>query len=229
MKLLLENWREYSSHQEEASLLVEQIWAGSLVRDIVLLEHQQAMLEEGMGSFFSGAFNTVKGKIDDFAEWKDQKLMAFINGAIKKIQDFFVKMGELALKTKDKILQKLFPLQTIREMIFGLQVFQAPKYLKAGAAILSVLLQKLAELGAKAVLDALTGGSATAMQISEYVSKNVEKIKMFVMSVKAALDPYGIIEVLKNIKAFKEAAELLTDLKADLGKVTVSGETYADL
>ena len=96
MKLLIENWREYASHQEEASLLVEQIWSGSLVNEIVLLEHQQAMLEEGIGTFFSSAFNTVKGKIDDFVEWKDQKLMAFIDGAIKKIQEFFSGMRKIA-------------------------------------------------------------------------------------------------------------------------------------
>ena len=235
MKLILENWREYSSHQEEASLLVEQIWSGSLVNEIVLLEHQQAMLEEGIDTFFNSAFNAVKGKIDDFTEWKDQKLMSFINGAIKKIQDFFVKMGEIALKTKDKILQKLFPLQMIRKMLLGLQVFQGKKYLKAGAAILSVLLQKLAELGAQAVLDALSGGAATAVKIADFVNKNVERIKMFVESVKAALDPNGILKILDNIKAFKEIPELLTDLRDELKRASASavaglqGKTYADL
>ena len=217
MQDLMEGWREYVSDQEEASLLVEQIWSGSLVNEIVLLEHQQAMLEEGIGSFFSGAFNSVKGKIDDLADWKDQKLMTFIDNSIKKIQDFFNSMREIARKTKNNILLKLFPKIATRNITDKLGVFRRPEYLKPGAAILSVVLQKLAELGAQAVLDAMTGGSATAAKIAIFIKENVEKIKMFVEAVKAALDPNGIVEMLgQKIAFFKEAAALLLNLKKDL-------------
>ena len=198
MKLLLENWREYNSHQEEASLLVEQIWTGSLVRDIVLLEHQQAMLEEGIESFFSGAFDAVKGKIKDFTGWKDQKLMVFIDGAIKKIQD--------------KILLKLFPKYGTRAITDAFGVFRRDEYLKAGAAVLSMVLQKLAELGAQAVLDAMSAGSATATMIAA----NIKKIKLFVKTIKSSIDPNGIVEILSNIEAFKGSADLLLNLKKDL-------------
>jgi len=212
MKLLLENWREYNSHQEEASLLVEQIWAGSLVRDIVLLEHQQAMLEEGIGTFFSSAFNTVKGKIDDFVEWKDQKLMAFIDGAIKKIQEFFSGMRKIARETTNKILLKLFSKEGTRAITGAFGVFRRPQYLKPGAAVLSMVLQKLAELGAQAVLNAMSAGGATAA----IIAANIEKIKLFVETIKSSIDPNGIVEMLGNIAAFKEAADLLLNLKKDL-------------
>jgi hypothetical protein len=216
VKLLLENWREYSSHQEEASLLVEQIWAGSLVRDIVLLEHQQAMLEEGIGTFFSSAFNAVKGKIEDFVEWKDQKLMAFIDGAIKKIQDFFISMRKIAREASNKILLKLFPKQGTRAITDAFGVFRRPQYLKAGAAVLSMVLQKLAELGAQAALDAMSVGGATAAKIGIFVKENIEKIKLFVETIKSSIDPNGVVEMLGTIAAFKEAADLLLNLKKDL-------------
>tara|TARA_Y100000593_G_C4218286_1_gene290441 strand:- start:45 stop:737 length:693 start_codon:yes stop_codon:yes gene_type:complete len=216
MQSLMEGWREYVSDQEEASLLVEQIWSGSLVNEIVLLEHQQTMLEEGIGTFFSSAFGAVKGKIEDFADWKDQKLMAFINNSIKKIQDFFNSMREIARKTANKTLLKLFPKYGTRKITDAFEVFRRPEYLKAGAAILSVVLQKLAELGAQAVLDAMTSGAATAVKIAEFVQKNVQKIKMFVEAVKAALNPNGIVGILGQITFFKETADLLLNLKKDL-------------
>ena len=216
MKLLIENWREYASHQEEASLLVEQIWSGSLVNEIVLLEHQQAMLEEGIGTFFSSAFNTVKGKIDDFVEWKDQKLMAFIDGAIKKIQEFFSGMRKIARETANKILVKLFSKEGTRAITSAFGVFRRPQYLKAGAAVLSMVLQKLAELGAQAVLDTMSGGAATTAKIGAFVQENIEKIKLFVETIKSAIDPNGIVEMLGNITAFKEAADLFLNLKKDL-------------
>ena len=219
MQDLMEGWREYVSDQEEASLLVEQIWSGSLVNEIVLLEHQQAMLEEGIGSFFSGAFKSVKGTIEDLADWKDQKLMTFIDNSIKKIQDFFNSMREIAVKTKNNILLKLFPKIATRNITDKLGVFRRPEYLKPGAAILSVVLQKLAELGAQAVLDAMTGGSATAAKIGIFIKENAEKIKMFVEAVKAALDPNGIVEMLGQVAFFKEAADLLLNLKKDLQNV----------
>ena len=81
-----------------------------------------------------------------------------------------------------------------------------------------MVLQKLAELGAQAVLDAMTSGAATAVKIAEFVQKNVQKIKMFVEAVKAALDPNGIVEMLGQIAFFKEAADLLLNLKKDLQK-----------
>ena len=195
----MEGWREYVSDQEEASLLVEQIWSGSLVNEIVLLEHQQAMLEEGIGSFFSGAFKSVKGTIEDLADWKDQKLMTFIDNSIKKIQDFFNSMREIAVKTKNNILLKLFPKIATRNITDKLGVFRRPEYLKPGAAILSVVLQKLAELGAQAVLDAMTGGSATAAKIGIFIKENAQKILLNRLKKDRML-----VTKLKANEAFKE-------------------------
>jgi len=125
-------------------------------------------------------------------------------------------MREVARKTSNKILLKLFPKNGIRKITDSLGVFRRPEYLKAGAAILSIVLQKLAELGAKTVLDALTGGSATAARVAEIVSKNVERIKMFLETVQSSLDPKGVIDMLSQVQEFKEAAEMLLQLKSDL-------------
>ena len=63
MKLLLENWREYLNEQRSAENLVEEIWAGNYVTEILIIEEQQRLLDEGVGSFFSNSFNSVKKQI----------------------------------------------------------------------------------------------------------------------------------------------------------------------
>tara|TARA_E500000305_G_C4015247_1_gene235185 strand:+ start:944 stop:1636 length:693 start_codon:yes stop_codon:yes gene_type:complete len=216
MKLLLENWREYLNEEEEALLLVEEIWSGLYVNELVLLEHQQELLEEGIGALFSGTFSAVKGKIDAFNSWKENQLMTFIESAITRIQQFFQAMRNVARQTANQTLMKLFPKYGTRHIQGTLAVFKKPQYLKAGAAILSMVLQKFAELGVAAILNTLSGGGATAAKAATFIQQNMEKIKLFIESIKAALDPNGIITFLEKVPAFVEAAQLLAQLKSDL-------------
>ena len=215
-KLILENWRKYLNEEQQAALLVEEICGGSCVTKLVLIEDQQRLLDEGIGSFFASAFSAVKGKIEDFNEWKEQKLMSFIQSAIIKIQNFFSKMRQIAKQAANKILLKLFTKSRVRNIVEAFSVLKRPQYLKFGASILATLLAKLAELGANAVLDAMTAGGATAAKIANFVRENIEKIKLFVEAVNNALDPTGIIEMLEKIPAYAEAGKILLQLKRDL-------------
>ena len=212
VQLIMENWRQYLNEEQQIDLLVEEIWAGSYVTKLMLIEDQQRLLDEGIGSFFSSAFSAVKGKIEDFNEWKEQKLMSFIDSALNKIQSFFLKLREIAKETANKVLLKLFPKNMVRNITSKFGVFRRPQYLKAGASVLAALLSKLGELGAEAILNAMSGGGATAAKIA----KHIEKLKLILESVKAALDPNGLVKMLENLVMFKDAAELLAQLKKDL-------------
>ena len=48
------------------------------------------------------------------------------------------------------------------------------------------------------------------------IAKHIEKLKLILESVKAALDPNGLVKMLENLVMFKDAAELLAQLKKDL-------------
>ena len=142
MKLLLENWREYLNEEQQALDLVEEIWSGTYVTKTLLVEEQIKLLEEGVGSFFSSSFNSVKKQIQNLNNWKDNQLMAFVDSSLKKLQDFFSSMRSVAVKTKNKILQKLFPKYRSRQIVQAFGVLRSPKYLKAGAAISLVYARK---------------------------------------------------------------------------------------
>ena len=216
MKLLLENWREYLNEEQQALDLVEEIWSGTYVTKTLLVEEQIKLLEEGVGSFFSSSFNSVKKQIQNLNNWKDNQLMAFVDSSLKKLQDFFSSMRSVAVKTKNKILQKLFPKYRSRQIVQAFGVLRSPKYLKAGAAILAIVLQKLVELGAKAILDAMSGGAATAAKIATFVQQNLEKIKLLIQAVSSALDPAGILTILKDVAESQGWLQTLIDLKSDL-------------
>tara|TARA_Y100000593_G_C4242218_1_gene302751 strand:- start:130 stop:822 length:693 start_codon:yes stop_codon:yes gene_type:complete len=215
-ELIMENWRSYLKEQRETSLLVEKIWSGHYTQESILLEDQQHLLEESVRSFFSGAWNSVKNKVEGFKEWTAQKLMAFIDNAIQKVQGWFGKMRVLAKKLGSEILLKLFPKNGTRSIVGSLSVFRREKYLRAGAAIMATILAKLAELGAQTLLDTLTAGAGTAAKVSIWIKENLEKLKLVIETIKNSLDPNGIADMLENIALFKDAAELITDLKADL-------------
>ncbi len=216
MKLLLENWREYLNEQRSAENLVEEIWAGNYVTEILIIEEQQRLLDEGVGSFFSNSFNSVKKQIQSFNNWKDNQLMSFVDASLKKLQSFFSSMRTIAVKTKNNILLKLFPKYRSRQIVQAFGVLRSPKYLKAGAAILAIVLQKLVELGAKAILDTMSGGVASAAKIAAFVQQNLEKIKLLIQTVVTALDPSGILSMLKDVAESQGWLQTLIDLRSDL-------------
>ena len=216
MKLLLENWREYLNEQRSAENLVEEIWAGNYVTEILIIEEQQRLLDESIGSFFSNSFNSVKKQIQSFNNWKDNQLMSFVDASLKKLQSFFSSMRTIAVKTKNNILLKLFPKYRSRQIVQAFGVLRSPKYLKAGAAILAIVLQKLVELGAKAILDTMSGGVASAAKIAAFVQQNLEKIKLLIQTVVTALDPSGILSMLKDVAESQGWLQTLIDLRSDL-------------
>ena len=216
MKLLLENWRGYLSEQRSAENLVEEIWAGNYVTEILIIEEQQRLLDESIGSFFSNSFNSVKKQIQSFNNWKDNQLMSFVDASLKKLQSFFSSMRTIAVKTKNNILLKLFPKYRSRQIVQAFGVLRSPKYLKAGAAILAIVLQKLVELGAKAILDTMSGGVASAAKIAAFVQQNLEKIKLLIQTVVTALDPSGILSMLKDVAESQGWLQTLIDLRSDL-------------
>lgn len=216
MKLLLENWRDYLNEQRSAENLVEEIWAGNYVTEILIIEEQQRLLDESIGSFFSNSFNSVKKQIQSFNNWKDNQLMSFVDASLKKLQSFFSSMRTIAVKTKNNILLKLFPKYRSRQIVQAFGVLRSPKYLKAGAAILAIVLQKLVELGAKAILDTMSGGVASAAKIAAFVQQNLEKIKLLIQTVVTALDPSGILSMLKDVAEAQGWLQTLIDLRSDL-------------
>lgn len=216
MKLLLENWRDYLNEQRSAENLVEEIWAGNYVTEMLIIEEQQRLLDESIGSFFSNSFNSVKKQIQSFNNWKDNQLMSFVDASLKKLQSFFSSMRTIAVKTKNNILLKLFPKYRSRQIVQAFGVLRSPKYLKAGAAILAIVLQKLVELGAKAILDTMSGGVASAAKIAAFVQQNLEKIKLLIQTVVTALDPSGILSMLKDVAESQGWLQTLIDLRSDL-------------
>ena len=118
MKLLLENWRQYLKEEEEqqAVNLVEEIWAGNYVTEILIFEDQQRLLNEGIGSFFKNSFDAIKTQIQNFNNWKDNQLMTFVNASLVKLKEFFSRMRSIAVKTNNGTLLRLFPKYRSRQI-----------------------------------------------------------------------------------------------------------------
>ncbi len=216
MKIIMESWRGYTADQQEAHQLVEEIWRGDYSTGDLILENEIKLLEEGIASFFRDAYTSVKSKIDQFKSWSEQKLMAFVESGLKKIDSFITTMRKLAKQTQNQTLLKLFPKYGTREKRDIIKVLMMPKYLKIGAAIVATFLQKAAKLGMQTALDTLTAGSATAAKVVDFAKDNMEKIKLFIEGVMQAIDPAGILDMIENLQIMKDAKELIDQFKADL-------------
>jgi hypothetical protein len=85
MKALMTEWRMYLTEQQEASILIEEICAGKFIKPSrpgsVITE---IALEEGIAQFFNDAYSSIKQQVHNFTAWKDEKLMAFIDGTIER-------------------------------------------------------------------------------------------------------------------------------------------------
>ena len=62
----------------------------------------------------------------------------------------------------------------------------------------------------------MSGGAATATKIAAFVQQNVEKIKMLIQTVAAALDPNGLLSMLKDLAEAQGWLQILVDLQKDL-------------
>ena len=211
MESVYKNWNDYVDRCE-AEALLENIWSGRYIqKDLILeIDQQRQLLEEGVGAFFSSAYTAIKSKIEDVATWADNKLQSFINAGLEKIQDF------LSFLRSQGIFKK-YEARSMQEIV---RVFQRPEYLQAAASMIMILSQKLAELGAKALLDMMTGGASKAAEAANWIKDNIEKVKLFVKAIKEFLDPDGLIELLfsafKSNKTLNKYAELLINLRDDL-------------
>tara|TARA_Y100000114_G_C11731000_1_gene313570 strand:- start:106 stop:798 length:693 start_codon:yes stop_codon:yes gene_type:complete len=220
MKLIMESWRGYTADQQEAIQLVEDIWNNSSSRDLIL-ENEAKLLEEGVANFFRSAYGAAKSTIDQFKTFSEQKLMAFVDAGLKKIDSFVTIMRRFAKQTGNKILSNLFPKYGTRRQKEVIRVLRMPKYLRIGATVLAVLLQKAASLGMQAVLDALSAGSGTTAKVANYITENLEKIKLFFKGLIEFLDPNGIVDMIDNLKIMKDVKDLVDEFKAD-----VTGERF---
>ena len=211
MESVYKNWNDYVDRCEAESLL-ESIWSGRYIQKDLILEvdQQRQLLEEGGGAFFSGAYDAVKSKIEDLASWADGKLRSFINAGLEKLNDFLE-----FLKS-----QGFLKRYETRKLIDNVNVFQRPEYLQAAASMIMILSQKLAELGAKALLDMMTAGAGAAAKAANWIKDNIEKVKLFVEAIKSFFDPDGIIELLlqasKSNETLNKYRNLLINLKSDL-------------
>lgn len=220
MKLIMESWRDYSV-QQEAEKLVEEIWRGTATSKTLILENDIKLLEEGrIADFFRDAHASVKSKIDRFKNFTEEKLMSFVKAGLEKISSFFSFMKQLAKKTKNAMLLRLFPKYGTREKQDVLKVLMMPKYLKIGASVVATLLAKAAEYGIQALIDVVSAGSGSAAKTINFVKENFEKIKAFAESVIAAIAPAGIVDLVEKFNMFKGATEevkaLMDEFKADL-------------
>ena len=216
MKLIMESWRHYTAEQQEAIQLVEDIWnSGDSSRDLIL-ENEIKLLEEGIVEFFRDAYASVKTKIDQFKTFSEQKLMSFVEAGLKKIDSFMTMMRKVAKDTKNDILLALFPKYGTRKKQDVLKVLMMPKYLKIGASIVAIILQKAAKLGMSKILDVITAGGSAAARVTVFLRDNVENIKLFIKSIIDALDPVGMMDIIEKFQIAKDAKELVDEFKADL-------------
>tara|TARA_R100000664_G_C2623758_1_gene56563 strand:- start:66 stop:491 length:426 start_codon:yes stop_codon:yes gene_type:complete len=125
-------------------------------------------------------------------------------------------MREIARTTGNEILLKLFPKRGTHRIADQFGVLRRPEYLAAGGAVMATILAKLAELGARQVLNAISGGVGAAAQVAQFVQTNIERLKLIVETIKNALDPMGIMDLLGTVESFKDKVEFLQKLKNDL-------------
>jgi hypothetical protein len=227
MKALMTEWRMYLTEQQEASILIEEICAGKFIKPSrpgsVITE---IALEEGIAQFFNDAYSSIKQQVHNFTAWKDEKLMAFIDGTIEKIQDFFAAGRQKAINARGMVrtvLIGLFPKYQSRKLIGLFGVFRKTEYLKAGAAILSILLQKLVMMGfgqVAGIIAALPSGTADLTQGAIDKLKEVgAKIKEIIAAVNGALDPSGILDLIIELPAWSDRLDLIKQLANDLKSV----------
>jgi len=218
MKLLMENWRGYKEEQE-AHELVEQVWSGVFVNETLLLEEQTKLLEAGVLQFFGDTFNFAKQKFEDFETFSREKLMKIINAGYGKILKFLNVGREMFLGAKGdirKLLGSLFPKPMVRKLQAIIQVLQIPKYLRIGASLIMMLLQKLAKMGITAIIDTLSGGSIRGAQLVKFLKEHYDKLELLMNTLENFLDPTGLADLVKNIGFLKDAKELLDDFASDL-------------
>jgi hypothetical protein len=227
IKDIAQDYKVFGKKLEEdyaaGQLLAEEIWNGKFLdsgfdRQKYILECKDN-LDEGVLQTFSDVVSYGKQKYNDFKNVADQKLQGFIDKGLDLIIKFFENMRETALKAQGEVgrtLKKLFPKYKTRDLVDIVSVFKQPKYLKIGASIISMILKKAAKLGINAILDAVSGGSTAAARVITSIQDKIEQIKLFIESIKNALDPKGILDQLETIAGIRRGMEFYKELQSDL-------------
>jgi hypothetical protein len=227
IKDIAQDYKVFGKKLEEdyaaGQLLAEEIWNGKFLdsgfdRQKYILECKDN-LDEGVLQTFSDVVSYGKQKYNDFKNVADQKLQGFIDKGLDLIIKFFENMRETALKAQGEVgrtLKKLFPKYKTRDLVDIVSVFKQAKYLKIGASIISMILKKAAKLGINAILDAVSGGSTAAARVITSIQDKIEQIKLFIESIKNALDPKGILDQLETIAGIRRGMEFYKELQSDL-------------
>tara|TARA_R110002074_G_scaffold20402_7_gene64764 strand:- start:122 stop:1108 length:987 start_codon:yes stop_codon:yes gene_type:complete len=204
--------------------LAEEIWGGKFIdsnfdRQRYISECND-IITEGILQTFGDVIGYGKQKFRDYQNVANEKLEGFIDKGLELITNFLEKGREMVLKSRgteiSSVLKKIFPKWRVRDLQALIMVLRKPMYIKVGAAIISMILQKAAKLGINSLLDALSGGSASAAKIINFLQENIDKIKLFVESMMDILDPQGILDSLENLANLKKGTDIYNSFKSDL-------------
>ena len=113
-------------------------------------------------------------------------------------------------------LMKLFNKNQFRRIRDVLGALRQPQWLAVGATLLSMLLQKVAKMGMNRLLDAASGGSATAARVINFIRENYERFQEFMEMIMSFLDPNGLLDTIENLGIFKDTIEKFQQLKKDI-------------
>ena len=87
-------------------------------------------------------------------------------------------------------------------------------------------------MGMNRLLDAASGGSATAAKVINFIRENYERFQEFMEMIMDFLDPNGLLDTIENLGIFKDTIEKLQQLKKDIRsqafKESISVESLTD-
>ena len=224
MTELFENWRDYQETQE-ANQFVQDIWEGKFLESSPIIYeangvwHLDSRLDEGLWDFMKSVVSWGKSKYAEFEDWAESKLQKVVDAALEKLQSFLSKGREITKNAEGKMksfLMKLFNKNQYRRIRDVLGALRQPQWLAVGATLLSMLLQKVAKMGMNRLLDAASGGSATAAKVINFIRENYEKFQEFMEMIMDFLDPNGLLDTIENLGIFKDAIEKFQQLKKDI-------------
>lgn len=224
MTELFENWRDYQETQE-ANQFVQDIWEGKFLEGSpVIYEangvwHLDSRLDEGLWDFMKSVVSWGKSKYAEFEDWAESKLQKVVDAALEKLQSFLSKGREITKNAEGKMksfLMKLFNKNQYRRIRDVLGALRQPQWLAVGATLLSMLLQKVAKMGMNRLLDAASGGSATAARVINFIRENYERFQEFMEMIMNFLDPNGLLDTIENLGIFKDTIEKFQQLKKDI-------------
>ncbi len=221
---VFESWRDYQETQE-ANQFVQDIWEGKFLEGSPIIYeangawHLDNRLDEGLWDFMKSVVSWGKSKYAEFEDWAESKLQKVVDAALEKLQSFLSKGREITKNAEGKMksfLMKLFNKNQYRRIRDVLGALRQPQWLAVGATLLSMLLQKVAKMGMNRLLDAASGGSATAAKVINFIRENYERFQEFMEMIMDFLDPNGLLDTIENLGIFKDSIEKFQQLKKDI-------------